>query len=664
MDLSLNRSSPAMPLDIDAIFDRHGTLARTLAGYEVRESQIRMARAVLATLEREGEGEPGGARMLVAEAETGIGKTLAYLVPAVLSGQKVVVSTGTLNLQEQILKKDIPFIRKHVKPDLKAICVKGRQNYACLHRSQHLLSSPQTLLFTSSSRELELLAEWLEHTHTGDRAELSWLPDSSPLWEQVASSTAKCLGSKCPDNSGCFITQLRKRAAGAQILIVNHHLFFSDLAIRRFGQAEVLPRYQAVIFDEAHHLESVATNYFGTTFSHYQLLDLVKDIETLALEHLKKEARQITVQIARALATQAAEFALIFPRQRGRYPLPELIESTPEWQAEVNRLDDAIAGLLRQLEGLTLAGELWDSPRRRCQELKEGLVRTTTDLHHAYVYWAERREKTISLSAAPIEVAPDLQKYLYSQVTSLIFTSATLTAGGSFSYMFKRLGLPAETQTMSLPTPFDYAGRTRLYIPGAGFPEPNGAGYNEALHRETLALITASRGRALLLFTSINAMRQMHDFLQGRLPHLLLTQGDAPKASLLETFRQETDSVLLAVASFWEGVNVPGESLSCVIIDKLPFEVPSDPVIMARINRIKEEGGNPFNDFQIPRAILSLRQGLGRLMRSASDRGMLAVMDIRLYTKGYGRLFLRSLPASPIIRTINEAQAFFSEKEE
>ena len=653
-----------MPLSIDAIFDRHGTLARTLEGYEVRESQIHMARTVLDTLEDDSTRAGNLAHMLVAEAETGIGKTLAYLVPAVLSGQKVVVSTGTLNLQEQILKKDIPFIRQHIKADLKAICVKGRQNYACYNRCQHLLSSPQTLLFSSSTRELDLLAEWLDTTHTGDRAELTWLPDASPLWEQVASSTTKCRGSKCPDNANCFISQLRKRAAAAQILIVNHHLFFSDLAIRRFGQAEVLPRYQAVIFDEAHHLENVATNYFGTTFSHYQLLDLVKDIETLALEHLKKEARQITVQIARALATQATEFALIFPRQRGRYPLPELIETTEEWLPEVNSLDEAIASLLRQLEGLTLTSELWDSPRRRCQELKENLARTTTDLHPAYVYWAERREKTISLSAAPIEVAPDLQKYLYSQVGSLIFTSATLTAGGNFNYMFKRLGLPAETRTMRLPTPFDYPGRTRLYIPGPAFPEPNANGYAEAMHRETLALITASRGRALLLFTSINAMRQMHDFLKDRLPHLLLTQGDAPKASLLETFRRETDSVLLAVASFWEGVNVPGESLSCVIIDKLPFEVPSDPVIMARINRIKEAGGNPFYEFQIPRAILSLRQGLGRLMRSANDRGLLAIMDIRLYTKGYGRLFLKSLPQSPVIRTIGEAQAFFLENEE
>lgn len=652
-----------MPTKLDDIFGEHGILARNLPGYEMRASQISMAQAVLRTLV-EAPAEPQGmARMLVAEAETGIGKTLAYLVPALLSGQKVVVSTGTLNLQEQILKKDIPFIRQHIKADLKAICVKGRQNYACLYRCQQFLSAPQALLF-ESGREPELIHDWLETTQSGDRAELAWLADDSPLWEQLSTSTSKCLGTNCPENANCFISRLRKKAAAAQLLIVNHHLFFSDLAIRRFGNAEVLPRYQAVIFDEAHHLENIATNYFGATFSHYQLLDLVKDIEVMAGEHLKKDARLATSQIARALATQAAEFALIFPRQKGRFPLPELIESLPDWGLAVNGLDQALTALRRQLDSSALVDDRWDSARRRGQELQETLAKTTTELDHDFVYWAERREKTISLSAAPIEVASALQKHLYSGVASICFTSATLTAGGSFGYMFKRLGLPADTPTMSLPTPFDYASRSRLYIPGPGFPEPNAVSYGAAIQQDTLALLTASRGRALLLFTSISAMRQMHEFLRPRLAHPLLMQGDAPKASLLETFREQTDSVLLAVASFWEGVNVPGESLSCVIIDKLPFEVPSDPIIMARINRIKEEKGNPFYDFQIPRAILALRQGLGRLMRSKNDRGLLAIMDIRLYTKGYGRLFLQSLPKSPIIRTAAAAHNFFMENDE
>lgn len=652
-----------MPKSLNDIFGKGGILANTLAGYEQRPSQINMADAVLRTISDNEADFQTTARMLVAEAETGIGKTLAYLVPAVLCGHKVVVSTATLNLQEQILKKDIPFIRQHIKADLKAVCVKGRQNYACLYRCQQLLSNPQALLF-ETSQEVEQIHAWLETTTTGDRAELPWMSDDSPLWSQLSTSTDKCLGTNCPENASCFISQLRKRAASAQLLIVNHHLFFSDLAIRRFGHAEVLPRYQSVIFDEAHHLDNVATNFFGTTFSHYQLVDLVKDIETLAHAHLKKDQRLITVQTARALAAQAAEFALIIPRTKGRYPLPELIQETAEWHQEVSRLDQAINSLCSQLETLAMGSELWDTPRRRCQELQESLARTTSDLDHDYVYWAERREKTVSLSAAPIDVAPALQKHLYSQVESIVFTSATLTAGGSFSYMFKRLGLSKDTKTMVLPTPFDYVRQTRLYIPGSGFPEPNNPNYTATFHQHTLDILAASRGRALLLFTSLNAMRQMHEYLKPRLAHPLLMQGEAPKANLLDTFQEQTDSVLLAVASFWEGVNVPGESLSCVIIDKLPFEVPSDPVIMARINRIKEEDGNPFYDFQIPRAILALRQGIGRLMRSASDRGLLAIMDIRLYTKGYGRLFLKSLPPSPVIRTTAEVTQFFSENAE
>ncbi len=650
-----------MPDPIDDIFGADGVLARHLPGYERRVSQVDLARAVWRTLlAGDEEGQGGEAAMLVAEAETGIGKTLAYLAPAALCGQKVVISTGTLNLQEQLLDKDIPFVRRHIRPDLKAICVKGRQNYACLRRCQQLVAAPQLSLLAGGP-ELEALREWLGRTETGDRAELAWLADGSPLWEQVASQATKCLGGDCPQQAECFVTRLRQRAASAQVLIVNHHLFFSDLAIRRFGHAEVLPRYQSVIFDEAHHLENVATGYFGANFSHYQLLDLVKDVEALAQERLEKGARKATVQIARALATQAAEFAGLFPVARGRQSLPEVIAGIPDWEGEVNRLEQAIAGLARQLDQPGLTAEPWEGLRRRSQELKESLAATAGGFDSRYVYWAERRDKTVSLAAAPIEIAPALKQYLYRQAASIVLTSATLTAGGNFDYLFSRLGLPREAQTLRLPTPFDYPRRTRLYIPAAGFPEPSDPAYPPAAQEQALALLTASRGRALVLFTSMAAMRQMRDFLAPRLAHPLLMQGDAPKARLLDIFSRDTASVLLAVASFWEGVNVPGESLSCLIIDKLPFEVPSDPVIMARLNRIREEGGNPFADFQVPRAILTLRQGLGRLMRSPRDQGLLAILDIRLFSKGYGQTFRRSLPPSPVIRDLDGVRRFFQE---
>lgn len=647
---------------IKEVFNPGGILSEALPNYEVRPGQLKMAEAVAWTLNQSEEDSTGlvKARMMAVEAETGIGKTLAYLVPAALENQKIVVSTGTLNLQEQILNQEIPLITRHINPELKAVCVKGRQNYVCLYRAKQFLSEPQIRLFKRPD-EAELLYDWLQKTASGDRAELTWLPDYSLLWEQICSSTAKCLGGRCPENAACFISRLRRRAGQAQILIVNHHLFFSDLAIRRFGYAEVLPRYQSVIFDEAHHLENIATRYFGATFSLYQVKDLVKDLEELAQAHLKKSAQQKTNQIARALAAQTAEFAEIFPRRKGRYPLTEIIAKTGNWGEELNNLFTALDNLLRQLNSPALLDEMWDGARRRCQELFDNLARTATDMSNSSVYWCERREKTITLAASPIEVATEFQEHLYSQVNSIIFTSATLTTGGKFDYMFKRFGLDQDTETLSLASPFDYAGRTKLYIPSRNFPEPNAPGYSRAVQEQTLKIIKASKGRALLLFTSLSAMREMREFLGDILPYAVLMQGEAPKGNLLEIFQQQTDSVLLAVASFWEGVNVPGEALSCVIIDKLPFEVPSDPVFMARINRIKEEGGNPFFDFQIPRAILALRQGLGRLMRSDSDRGLLAVMDIRLYTKGYGRLFLKSMPESPIIRTMAEVEDFFAQ---
>ncbi|MFW8600088.1 ATP-dependent DNA helicase [Desulfobacterota bacterium M19] len=618
-----------------------------------------MARAVAQTLEGPGDSDslPEQAGMLAVEAETGIGKTLAYLIPAVIGGRKVVVSTGTLNLQEQIINKEIPLIQQHIKADLKVVCVKGRRNYACLFRAKQFLTSPQLLLF-KRSEELESLSEWLAHTRLGERTELSWLGDDSPLWEQICSNTAKCLGSRCPDNAACFIGRLRKTAAQAQIIIVNHHLFFSDLAIRRFGHAEVLPRYQTVIFDEAHHLENVATNYFGTSISLYQIKELNNDIEELSAG-LPEKSRLKTKQISRSLMAQAAEFAAIFPARPGRYPLEEITRHK-SWAGELNSLFDAFDTLGRHLESLIIQNPAWESHQRRCHDLSNSLGLVCMDMETSSVYWYERRKRNLILTSSPIEVADELRKHLYSQVSNLIFTSATLTTGGKFAYMFKRLGLDEETETLRLASPFDYAGRTRLYIPASGFPEPREAAYGPAVREQFLKLIKAAGGRTLLLFTSLSAMREAREFLSTVLPYELLMQGEAPKAVLLDKFQRRTTSVLLAVASFWEGVNVPGESLSCVIIDKLPFEVPSDPVIMARVNRINEEGGRPFFDLQIPRATLTLRQGLGRLMRSGSDGGLLAVLDIRLYSKPYGRIFRDSLPASPVIRDLKAVEEWFA----
>lgn len=602
------------------------------------------------------------ANILAVEAGTGIGKTLAYLVPAVLSGQRVIVSTNTLNLQEQIISKEIPFIQEHIAPFLSAMCVKGRQNYLCLHKWKQFAADPQARLFSADSEMLQI-REWLEQTQTGDRAELEWLPDDSHLWRAISSSTNQCLGGHCPENAACFITSLRRQAAKTQLLIVNHHLFFSDLALRRFGHAEVLPRYEAVIFDEAHHLENIATQYFGNSFSNYQLTDLIQDIEKLAHSGLTNQEKLKTIQLARALSTQTDLFMVIFPQERGRFHLLDFIHNTPSWQSELAILTDQTNILCRHLENLSQKGEAWAGLLNRCEKILYSLATFSEEMDDSSVYWYERREKTIVLSASPIDISEQLQECLYDQVRSVIFASATLTTGGTFDYFANRLGLPQDAATLALETPFDYSGRTLLYIPPNHFPEPAQKNFAQELHAMLYEIVKASQGRALLLFTSISAMQNAYSFLRDKLEMPMLLQGTAPKSSLLETFQQQTNSVLLAVASFWEGVDVPGEALSCVAIDKLPFEVPSDPVIMARINKIKDEGGNPFFDFQVPRAILALRQGLGRLMRTAKDRGLLAIMDVRLFTKGYGRNFLKSLPPSPISRSLDDVITFFKETE-
>lgn len=642
------------------IFMPDGLLSKRLPGYESRESQLQMALAVA-------QGFEGG--RLVVEAETGIGKTLAYLIPAALSRQKVVVSTNTLNLQEQILENEIPFILEHIDPELSVICVKGRQNYICLQRWEQLVALPEGEGIVGS-KTTERISSWLDETETGDRAELDWLEDGSPLWREISTTPGQCLGSKCPKEKECFITTLRRKAAAARLLIVNHHLFFSDLALRREGHGEVLPRYESVIFDEAHHLENVATRFFGFSISHLQVVDLAQDI-VLAASALPGK-KQVRVKLgAAALQAGAEQFAAYFPARPGKYPLQSIIDQKPDWEKEVQGFSERFSGLEGKLLSLADEGEAWQALAARCGELQARLLAAAGLLEmsgeESYIRWYERREKSVALSISPIDIALELNDVLYPNVRSVVFTSGTLSVGGNFTYFLGRLGLDRDTDTLSLASPFDYGGRTLLYVPphtaAEPFPLPNQETFSRAIQQEIYRLLLASGGRALVLFTSINSMHRTHDFLAGRLQYPVLIQGQAPRSRLLESFQGQTDSVLLAVASFWEGINVPGESLSCVIIDKLPFEVPDDPVIMARINRIQDDGGNPFMDFQLPRAILTLRQGVGRLMRTTTDRGLLAILDVRLFVKQYGRMFLKSLPPSPLTRDIAEVTSFFASEQ-
>jgi ATP-dependent DNA helicase DinG len=446
------------------------------------------------------------------------------------------------------------------------------------------------------------------------------------------------------------------------LLIVNHHLFFSDLALRRFGNAEVLPRYEAVIFDEAHHIEEIATRYFGISVSHYQIIDLARDIESLAEAELPKGSREKTMQLAQALATEADRMALMLQGPTGRFDLAAIIGGLADWPVELAEIDLRFQSLAGQLDDLLVSGEIWGGLLHRCLELQANFRKITGASDSSMIYWLERRERTIVLSASPINVADELQEHLYSSVQSAVFTSATLTTGNKFAFFLERLGLSPETETMALTTPFDYQGRSLLFVPDRNFPAPGSGDFVREAPKMIRRLVESSNGRALVLFTSLTAMRDAYEYLVEELPYPILMQGHGPKAVLLEKFSKEIHSVLLAVASFWEGVDVPGEALSCVIIDKLPFEVPSDPVVKSRVERVRDAGGNPFFDYQVPRAILSLRQGVGRLMRSASDRGVLAILDTRLFSKSYGRTFLNSLPPSPVTRDLRDVEKFWRTK--
>jgi ATP-dependent DNA helicase DinG len=651
------------------IFAASGVLARHLPNYEPRPGQQEMARAVAELLvEQKGisflEQKNPQSDCLIVEAETGLGKTLAYLVPAVLSGRRVVVSTNTRNLQDQILSGEIPYIQKYIAPDLTAMCVKGRQNYLCLYRWHQLIASDQQELFTDKGLYNDL-RKWLKKTVFADRAEFSGITGDSFLWRNICCQPHFCLGSDCPDNGACHLNRLRRAAASCQLLVVNHHLLFSDLAVRRSGFGEVLPRYESVIFDEAHHLENVATHFFGFSFSKYQVIDLVTDIE----QSMRKEAgNKRILASAHALFGLNEQFVAQFPVKKGRFPLAGIFEEQAELEKAKDTVLAGLGSLAEQLDRAKGRDEPWEQYLQRCQELEECLERITAQNfreaegeNQRYIHWVERTEKNLTLSATPIDVADDLKSTIVPCVELCLFTPAPLSRDSGLFYFSKRLGIPEETATFSFPSPFDYPNRSLLYIPDNQFPEPADSTYRETLHRELRQLISHSRGRALLLFTSFQAMDLAWHSLRDAFDYTMLRQGTASRHQLLTRFAEETDSVLFAVASFWEGVDVPGEALSMVVIDKLPFEVPSDPVIMARIDRIKAAGGNPFLEFQVPRAVLSLRQGVGRLMRCSEDQGVMAILDVRLFSKFYGRKFLTSLPAAPVTRNMEEVRNFFDQ---
>jgi ATP-dependent DNA helicase DinG len=626
-------------------FAPNGPLARALEGYEERPSQAELAQAVAGTL------RDGG--ILLAEAGTGTGKTLAYLLPAAELGRRVVISTGTRNLQEQLVTKDIPLLARALGRDLSVAVMKGRGNYLCLlhYRSFAQAGSFRRLDELPIFRAVEA---WAPRTETGDRAEIEDMPDATDFWREISAASENCIGQGCPDFDACWITRMRQEAVEADIVVVNHHLLCADLAVKEGSYGEVIPPYDTLILDEAHLLEDVATQYFGTTVSSHRIEELTRDVER-ELKAARLDARDVLAEVDAVRHRAERVFRLMAKAAAGR-------RLAPGWMTE--HLAEETGALLVRLDGLKTA--ILALPERpeplaamagRAQDLREALAFVLEADDDSHVFFVETRGRGVHLKATPIDVSARLRESLFESVRAAVLTSATLAVDGSFAYLRSRLGIGADAAELLLASPFRFEEQALLYVP-LGMPEPRSPGFVERAAEEVIALLEESQGRAFVLFTSYANMNAVAEHIAGAIEYPLLVQGEAPKAALLETFRRTKNAVLLATASFWQGVDVVGDQLSCVIIDKLPFASPSDPVVAARIDHLKNLGENAFADYQVPVAILSLKQGLGRLIRSASDRGILAVLDSRLVEKAYGRRFLKSLPPARLVHEIDAVRGF------
>jgi ATP-dependent DNA helicase DinG len=657
-------------------FSPGGLLSKTHPAYEFRRGQLQMAQSVEEAIEEK--------RHLIVEAGTGTGKTLAYLLPVIRSGKRVIISTGTKNLQEQLFSKDVPFLERALYPDgsrkLSVCYMKGRNNYLCRKKLYDLTDQP----VLSGLEEIEhyhAISAWEKTTQTGDRAELAELPEASVLWHKLDARTDTCLGQKCKEFERCFITEMRRRAAESDIVIVNHHLFFADLAIKLEAEeapdAGVLPESGVVIFDEAHELEEVAGNYFGISVSNTRTEELARDIEAL----LQKE-RLCTAGISgaiKALRERSQLFFSLLPAHEGRSSFEGRREFLEENGEEYNAIHQALRRIAAELEQLPQKPDQVFQFARRAHQLdfQLGFVMENEDPNT--VFWIERRgfrgapgaaarrkspeEKQVGgrsnvfLQATPIEVGSILREHLWSKLETSVLTSATLAVGGGFEYIRQRLGLD-HAREFVVPSHFDYEKQAILYVP-PDLPDPRTPQFAAQASDRIRRLLEITRGRAFVLFTSYAQMNEIYDRLLGLLQFPMLKQGDAPKSALLEEFRITPNAVLFGTSSFWQGVDVQGEQLSCVIIDRLPFAVPSDPVVAARVRAIDASGGNAFYEYQVPSAVITLKQGFGRLIRSLHDRGLLTLLDNRILKKQYGKVFVESLPRYRRTTDLRKVEEFF-----
>lgn len=633
------------------IFGPGGFLDKCMiGGYEHRPAQLQMAEAVDDAFEKHHHA--------ILEAGTGTGKTLAYLMPAISSGRRVVVSTATKSLQEQLYQKDVPFLQKHFAPEWKVAVMKGRSNFLCLAK-MHAMGEQPMLKGMEEVDAFRQIRDWAKLTETGDRAELTFLPDDSELWSRIDARRDTCTGKKCPQFDQCFLTGMRTRAKEADLIIVNHHLFFADLALKHDDFGSILPEYSAVVFDEAHEMEDVASDYFGQEISNFRFEELARDADQMMrLLHLGTPSLMRRTQRIRE---KSRSFFDMFPPKEGRFPF-----SRQEREAFLEENREAYDGLLNALKGLeTEFAALTQKPEellriaRRSFEIRQDLGFLFESNEKNYVYWFERRNKGVFLAATPIDVSQILRERLFEPFDTVILTSATLTVGGRFEFIRQRMGLD-HAQESQLPPEFEYERQALLYLPQR-MPDVRAPGFAAKAADEIVGLLEMSQGRAFCLFTSYAQMNDLFGRVSERVDFPLLLQGTAPRSILLERFKTTANSVLFATASFWQGVDVPGEQLSCVIVDRLPFAVPSDPIVAARVRALQEEGRNPFSEFQVPEAVLALKQGFGRLIRTKTDRGILALLDTRISRMPYGKIFLESLPRYRRTQDLREVERFLND---
>jgi ATP-dependent DNA helicase DinG len=703
------RSAPSgKDASLYQFFAPGGVLSRTHPAYEFRRGQLQMAEAVELALEEK--------RHLIVEAGTGTGKTLAYLVPVIRSGKRVIISTGTKNLQEQLFYKDVPFLEQalfraeasggekqiprfarndKVSGGKLSVCyMKGRNNYLCRKKLYDLTDQP-VLSGLDEIEQYRAMAAWEKTTQTGDRAELAELPEASMLWHKLDARADACLGQKCSQWERCFITEMRRKAMESDIIIVNHHLFFADLAIKLQAEgaadAGILPEAAAVIFDEAHEIEDVAGNYFGISVSNLRVEDLARDVEA-SLQHNRMLSAGLSGALG-SLRERSQFFFSLLPAGEGRFSFETRREFLEENGDEFLALNQALTRLAGELEGLPQKPEEVFNFVRRAQEIQVQLGFAMEAEDRNTVFWIERRggrtnspqrhpstslragsgteknkstsqssrnesgRQNVFLQATPIDVGPILQECLWSKLECAVLTSATLAVGGGFEYIRQRLGMEHARESV-LPSHFDYASQALLYVP-PDLPDPRTPQFGAMAAERIRKLLEITRGRAFVLFTSYAQMNDIYQRMLGVIEFPMLRQGDAPKSALLEEFRLTPNAVLFATSSFWQGVDVQGEQLSCVIIDRLPFAVPSDPVVAARVKAIDSDGGNAFFQYQVPAAVITLKQGFGRLIRSLHDRGLLCLLDNRILKKQYGRVFVESLPNYKRTTEMRVVEEFF-----